>query len=291
VLGSTLIVPVEIDGEPGLGVIATGAPEVTLDSSTRKEPSWVSLRFGGKIDVKDVPAMVQDLSGISRTMNAPIKALLGINLLRHINPTFDFIAGQFVVRNFVPPPPPVATRVPVAYFKGGGMVTHSSLGKDPATAPASLLIDTSLGVPLALDEQGWKKAGVDVAKLQSVPEDPKLKQGIVPSVWLGSFRLPQLPGVLGAPIADMEKAIEADIDGVVGSKLLAAFRVTLTDGGRTLWLEDNTLAMAPTESRAATPVPAPVLATPSASPAPAGSAKSPTPKPAPPPGGRRGQAK
>jgi hypothetical protein len=292
VLGSTLIVPVEIDGEQALSVISTGSPEVILDSSTRKEPSWVSLRFGGKVEVRDVPATVQDLSGISRTMNAPIKALLGVNLLRHVNPTFDFIAGQFVVRSFAPPAPPVATKVPIAYLKGGGMVTRSGFGNEPNAAPASMLIDTSLNLAVALDEAGWKKAGVDPGKLQAMPEDPKLKQGIVPFVWLGTFRIPQIPGVLGVPIAEMEKAVEADLDGLVGSRLLAAFRVTMTDGGRTLWLEDNVLPQASTSQAEATPPPAALPAGPNISPPPAPSARTPAQKPPPShAGSRRGGAK
>jgi hypothetical protein len=289
VLGSTLIVPLEIDGEQALGIIATGSPEVTLDSSTRKEPSWVSLRFGGKVDVKDVPAMVQDLSGISRTLNAPIKALLGINLLRHINPTFDFIAGQFIVRSFVPPVPPVTTKVPIAYLKGGGMVTRSGLGTALNAPSTSMLIDTSMNLAIALDAQGWKKAGVDLGKLQPMPDDPKLKQGVVPSFCLGALCVPNVPGVLGAPIAEMEKAVEADIDGVVGSRLLAAFRVTMTDGGRTLWLEDNILPPTEPERRMEPGAPA---AAPKAPPATAGSAKTPARKPAQgSAGGRRGEAK
>jgi hypothetical protein len=119
---TTFLVPLEIDGEQALAMVATGTAEVTLDSSSRKEPSWVSLRFANRIEVKDVPAMVQDLSGISRQMNVPLKALLGVNLLRHLNVTFDYIGGQFIVRTFTPPIPPSATRVPIAYVKGGGML-------------------------------------------------------------------------------------------------------------------------------------------------------------------------
>ena len=55
---------------------------------------------------------------------------------------------------------------------------------------------------------------------------------------LGAFDIPQVPAVYGTPIAEVEKGIEVDLDGVVGSGLLAAFRVTLTDGGRAMWLED-----------------------------------------------------
>ena len=235
---TTLLVPVEVDGDPGLAMVATGTAEVTLDSAHRKEPSWVSLRFGSRMEVKDVPAMVQDLSGISRQMNVPIKALLGVNLLRHLNVTFDYIGGQFIVRKFPPPIPPSATRVPLSYVKGGGMIMRSSLSNDKSAPPASLLLDSSMAYPLALDQDGWKKAGTPIASLTPLPNDSKLKQGIVPILRLGAYDIPDVPALYGTPIAEIEKGVEMDLDGVVGSALLAAFRVTLTDGGRAMWLED-----------------------------------------------------
>ncbi|HKQ68092.1 MAG TPA: hypothetical protein VJT73_02070, partial [Polyangiaceae bacterium] len=184
---TSLLVPVEIDGEQALAMVATGTPEVTLDSSARKEPSWVSLRFGGRVEVKDVPAMVQDLSPVSRQMNAPIKALLGVNLLRHLNVTFDYVGGQFIVRSFTPPVPPSATRVPLAYIKGGGMIMKSAFSTDKAAPPVSLLLDTSVPFPLALDQEGWKKAGIDVGHMKPVDQDAKLKQGVVPLIRLGGL--------------------------------------------------------------------------------------------------------
>ena len=167
--------PVEIDGDQGL---ASWPPAPPSDARQRdaQRASWVSLRFGGRIEVKDVQAMVQDLSGISRQMNVPIKALLGVNLLRHLNVTFDYVGGQFIVRSFAPPIPPAATRVPISYIKGGGMMMRSALSMEKRAPPASLLIDSSMSFPLALDQDGWKKAGTDVAKLTAVPQDSKLKQ-------------------------------------------------------------------------------------------------------------------
>jgi hypothetical protein len=235
---TSLLVPVEIDGDPGLAMVATGTAEVTLDSANRKEPSWVSLRFGGRIEVKDVPAMVQDLSGISRQMNVPVKALLGVNLLRHLNVTFDYIGGQFIVRTFPPPIPPSATRVPISYVKGGGMIMRSAFSSDKSAPAAALLLDSSMAFPLALDQDGWKKAGIPIASLKPFLPDPKMKQGLVPLLRLGAYDIPEVPALYGTPIADIERGVEVDLDGVVGSGLLAAFRVTLTDGGRAMWLED-----------------------------------------------------
>ncbi len=231
------VVPVEIDGEPALTLVSTGFAEVVLDSTTHAEPSWISLRFGGKLEVNDVPALAQDLSGLSKQVGAPIKAVLGVNLLRHLHATIDFGGRQFVARSFSPPPPPDATRIPLFYAKGGGMLMKSNLGQ----TAASMLIDTSMALPVALDEAGWKKAGVDVKDLKLVADDPekKLREGTIPLLKVGSYEISQVPGYFNDQVKQVETKLAFNIDGMVGNGLLAYYRMTLGDGGRILWLEDN----------------------------------------------------
>src|SRR6202034_2385218 len=77
--GPALVVPCELEGEQVLAMIATATGEVVMGS--RKEAAWVNLRFAARVEVKDVPALTQDLSGLSRQMGAPIKLLIGVNLL------------------------------------------------------------------------------------------------------------------------------------------------------------------------------------------------------------------
>ncbi|MBX3183695.1 MAG: hypothetical protein KIT72_06195 [Polyangiaceae bacterium] len=246
----SLIIPVEVNGEEGLGLVHTGYAETVIDGSG--DPAWISLRFGdtrqpdaSHLEVKDVPAITKDLSGLSRQMNAPIKVLLGVNLLRHIHPTFDFEGGQFVVRSFEPPPPPAATTVRVAYVRGGGMVMRSALGREASSPHAALFVDTSMNFPFAFAETGWKKAGVTLASLQAVPGAPQLKRGVIPFMQLGAFALPNVEAVhLAEPPTDLEM----QIDGTIGAPLFAAFRITLHDGGRALWLEDHPARMAPPEA-------------------------------------------
>lgn len=239
-VGATVfVVPVELDGEPVLGLVATGTPEVLVDSGGGRQPSWVSLRFGERVEVKDVPALTMDLTGISRQLNAPIKVLLGVNLLRHIHPTIDFGGSQFVVRTFDPPPPPRATTIHLGYIRGGGMVLRTTFGTNRESG-VSLLVDTAMPFPVALDDGGWQKAGVSKSSLQAMP-DGGLKHGVVPRLVLGAFDIPKVPAISGAPLDEFEKALDVNLDGKVGSGLLGAFRVTLADGGRTLWLEDTTM--------------------------------------------------
>jgi hypothetical protein len=231
-----MVIPVEIDGEQALAMVATGKGEVVLDSSTRKEPSWVSMRFGERIEVRDVPALVEDLSGISKELNAPIKALIGVNLLRRLNITFDWQGEQFIVRSKEPAPPPKATRVSLAYALGGAMVARVALKSDgPTLMP--MLINTMLPFPIALDEVGWKAAGVELSSLQTVA-GASVKSGRLGTVKLGAFDVPDVPGFYGPSFTEIQAATGMDVHGAVGSGLLAAFRCTLTDGGRAMWIED-----------------------------------------------------
>jgi len=262
---SALLVPLELDGEPVLGLISTGTAEVMIDSSGGRDASWVALRFGGRLEVNDVPALTQDLSGLSRELGAPIKVLLGASLLRHLNVTFDFFGSQFVVRSFTPPPPPTATTVKLHYVRGGGMVLRARFGREQSSPAAAMMVDTSMQFPLLLDDGGWKKAGVAFSALTLVEGSKDLRHGVVPTLQLGAFEIPQVPGVYGKELGKFEQGLGVNLDGVVGSRLLAAFRATLTDGGRTLWLEDAPAPLPdagdpgvapPTEQPAAAPPPA-----------------------------------
>ena len=233
----TLIVPLELNGEPVLALVSTGTPEVVIDSAQQK-PTWVSLRFGRRLEVKDVPALSRDLGALSRRVGAPIKLLLGVNLLRRMNVTFDFYASQFVVRSFSPPPPPEATSVDVSYIKGGGMVMQSKLGVDASATAAAFLIDTGVVFPLAMTDSGWKKSGLDPKTFAAVPGEATLKQAQVPRMTLGAFELPHVPAVSGLPLENLEQGGGVHLDGVIGAALMAEFRVSLVDSGRTLWLEE-----------------------------------------------------
>lgn len=234
---TAMIVPLEINGEQSLALIATDSSETVIDSPSR-ESAWVSLRFGETIEVSDVPVLGRDLSGIKRELGAPIKMLIGVNLLRHLRPTVDFAGRQFVVRTFDPPAPPEATTLHPIYYRGGALTLSVSYGADPTSPSGSLLMHTSMNYPIALDGPGWEKSGLDPKTFPPIPGAAGLKEGRLPFLRLGAFDMPGVPGVLGAPIAEVEKATRADLDGFAGSGLFATFRLTLADGGRTLWVED-----------------------------------------------------
>ena len=117
------------------------------------------------------------------------------------------------------------------------MVLRGALRPEKDAPLAALMIDTSVTYPLALDAGGWKKAGIPASKLDPVPNSSTLKQAVVPMVRMGAFEVAQVLGVTGAPMGDLEKSLDVDLDGLLGSGLLAAFRVTLVDEGRTMWLE------------------------------------------------------
>ena len=118
------------------------------------------------------------------------------------------------------------------------MVLPGFMGTEESAPAASLLMNTSLPYPIALDQGGWEKAGQDTAQFAAMPGAGGLTHSMLPMLRLGAFEIPNIPGVLGAPVADLEKAVRVDLDGFAGSGLFATFRMTFADGGRTLWLED-----------------------------------------------------
>lgn len=243
--GPALIVPCELEGERILAIVATNMGELMIDASTRKEPAWVNLRFGDRLEVKDVPALTTDLSNISRQLGAPIKALLGVNALRHMHVTFDRRASQFVVRKADPPPPPDASKVPLFYVRGGGMMMRGAVSsKDEGNAV--LFVDSSAFYPLALDDQLLQRSGANLSSFQSAPgAPPNWKLGMLPYFRIGQLDLSaaQVPAMQGAPLGEIKSNFDVDLGGVVGAGLLAAFRVTMGEDGRWLWLEMDPAVM------------------------------------------------
>jgi hypothetical protein len=278
-LGAANVVPCELDGERILALVATGSSELLLDASSRREPAWVDLRFD-RLEVKDVPALVQDLSPMARQLGVPIKALLGAQLLRHAHVTFDRRGDQFVARRQDPTPPPDASRVPLYYLRGGGMLLRATVtARDDD--PVALLVDSSRPFPLLLQDGAWQKAGVDVKSLVAVPESQgNLKRGLVPMLRVGGFDLAKTPAIEGADMGELTAGLDVDLGGIMGADLLAFFRVTFADEGRFMWIEPDPTLVGPEEPArrprsAPAPAPAPAPAVP---PSPAASTVAPPAK-------------
>jgi hypothetical protein len=261
-LGAANVVPCELDGERILALVATGTSEVLLDTNSRHEAAWVNLRFD-RLEVKDVPALVQDLSAVTRQLGVPIKALIGAQLLRHAHATVDRRGDQFVVRQQEAPAPPDASRVPLYYLRGGGMVLRATVtARDDAPIP--LLVDSSRPFPLFLQDAAWQKAGVDVRTLEAVPDAPGVKHGMVPMFRVGGFDLAKMPAIAGGDFSEMANAVDVDLAGVVGADLLAFFRITFADEGRFMWLEPDPTLLGPASQPGTAPSGPPVSQTPPA---------------------------
>ena len=248
-LGAANVVPCELDGERILALVATGSSEVLLDSNSRHDAAWVDMKFD-RVEIKDVPALAQDLSSVGRQLGVPIKALIGAQLLRHAHVTFDRRGDQFVVRRLDASPPPDASRVPLYYLRGGGMLLRATVtAKDESPIP--LLVDSSRPFPLFLQDAAWKKAGVDLQSLVPLPDSPAIKRGMVPVFRVGGFDLSKMPAIEGGDFSDLTNGLDVDLGGVVGADLLAFFRVTFADGGRFMWIEPDPTLLGPDQAQPA----------------------------------------
>ncbi len=251
-LGSANVVPCELDGERILALVGTGSSELLLDSNSRREAAWVSLRFD-RIEVKDVPALVEDLSPLSRQLGVPIKAVLGGQFLRHAHATIDRRGDQFVIRRQDATPPPDANRVPLFYVRGGGMTLRATVAATD-TNPIPLLVDSARLFPLLLQDDGWKRAGVDVNSLAAMPDDPHTKRGVVPMFRIGGFDLAKMPAIQGADLGPLTSGSDVNLDGIVGADLLAFFRITFADDGRFMWVEPDPTLLGPDASPSPKPL-------------------------------------
>lgn len=264
--GPAMVVPCELEGERILALVATGMGEVMIDASSRKEPAWVNLKFGDSLEVKDVPALTYDLAPLSRQFGAPIKALLGVGFLRKVHATFDRRGSQFVIRKAEATPPPEAATLPVVYVRGGGMVVRADVAPK-ADGRALFFVDSAALYPAALDDATFKRAGADLTKFHPEPgAPPSWKTGPLPVLRVAGLDLPDVPSVQGIPLAEYRQNLGYSVDGILGSGLLMAFRVTFAEGGRSLWMEPDPQM---TQSPAAAGVtPASDLPPPGAPPAP-----------------------
>jgi hypothetical protein len=283
-LGYALMVPCEIDGQATIALAVTGVPEVVLDTKGRSKPGWVSVKFGSgdrTMEFRDVPAMVQDLSSFTQQQAVPIGALLGVNFLRRMHLTFDRRADQFVIRREEPPVPPSVTKVPVSYVKAGGMVVRGTLKKE-FEINSGLWINTGEPWTLALPDPTWKKIGVDVKTLATYAG---LQHGKLNDVRVGGLDLGPVESIAGITGVDEKlKQLDVDVMGAMGVGFLTAMRVTLADGGRSLWLEtdDDTSAVLAPSVPTSSPKPAATAPAPSSS-TPAPKSSAPAPKSSAPP--------
>jgi hypothetical protein len=143
--------------------------------------------------------------------------------------------------------------VEISYIKGGGMVLRSRFGTDAKAPAATFLVDTGVLFPVAVSDNGWKKAGVDPSTFEAVQGEPTLKQGRLPHLTIGSFDLPRVPAMSGLPLDELEQSGGIQLDGVIGAALMAEFRASLVDDGRTLWLEEMPMPEPPPEPVSSAP--------------------------------------
>ncbi len=248
-----LMVPCEIDGQSVLALIDTGVPEVVLDKATHTNPAWVTIKFANAdrtFEVRDVPTLIDDLSGYTQQNQVPIRAILGVNLLRRLHLTFDRRADQLVLRHDDPPPPPVYSRADVLYVRGGGMTVRSTARKE-FELTSSLWLDSGAVWPVAFVDETWRKLGVDVARM---PLSGEVKFERLLDFRVGALDLGPAIAVAGAPqLEEKLKQIDVDVIGGVGMGFLSGLRVTVADQGRALWLETDEGTSAVINPQAMTP--------------------------------------
>ena len=174
------------------------------------------------IEVKDVPALIAGPERpVAGSSARPIKALLGVNLLRHIHVTFDRRGDQFVVRKHEPAPPPQASRVPLWYVRGGGMMLRAGVERDRRTKSRPCSSTRRRSSPLSLDDAVWKTGGRRPRRSSSRPlASPNLRGGMVPHAQVRRASTCRRSRRSKVPRRPTSIGVNTDLGGVLGAGLL-----------------------------------------------------------------------
>ena len=245
------VVPCELDGERILALVATGSSEVLVDSNSRHEPSWVEpavrpRRGEGRAGPRAGPVAPRPGSSASPSRRSSARSCSATP-----TPPSTVAATSSSSAGRTRTPPPEASRVPLYYLRGGGMILRATVtAKDDDARPAAGRQLAPLPAAPAGHARGRRRAST-CTSLVPLPDDPTIKRGMVPMFRVGGFDLAKMPAIEGVDLHELTAGLDIDLGGVVGADLLAFFRVTFADDGRFMWIEPDPTLLGPDRSHPA----------------------------------------
>jgi len=246
-------------GSPGLLIDRQAATQngVTLLEGQRSAP-WDGARVVvrnatvrqldiGDVRLEGLPAGVLSLHRLSLEVNpraTPIAGVIGLDVLRRFDVTFDYRRRRLGLAPLGSTPATLGTRVPYAVWGEADLTVWGSIqgGRPMAMVVATGLAGAGVGAPeVVFEELGLKSGGVSKAVqsmgtfLNGRPWSPVR----VPSLTLGSVAFERLAGWSGAmePIEMWRHGVRRD--ALLGPGVLLKRRVTFDWTRREIAFEDG----------------------------------------------------
>lgn len=232
-------IPVAADGVPVHMLVDTGAFTTVLDRTVARRlriegPAGVvgQLDLEG-IAVHDVPVVVRDLSGLSRSLGGPVTGVLGMQLLARLHATIDYPSGWLLLRADTPDVQPGAgTRLP--YFMVDGQYLTVRGRADDADEGA-YLVSGGGTFAIALSDEGLRAAGRDPGRLSR--EGDGFARYALGRLRLGNLEISDIPAVHFVFPERLSTETGVHFQGALSHAFLAQWRVTFDSAARTVVLE------------------------------------------------------
>jgi len=199
------------------------------------------------IEFTNVPASVLSLAKLSLEVNlqsAPIAGVIGMEVLRHFDVTFDYRKRAFELNPHGTAAKLQATRVPFELWGEDELTVWGSIngGRHLAMTLATGLPGGGFGAPdVVFEEHGLKSGGVSkmVAGAGSWLQGRPWAQVNVPALSVGNIAYDRVPGWAGAmePVEMWRHGVRRD--GLLGPGILLKRRVTIDWTRRDLVFESE----------------------------------------------------
>ena len=230
-----LNLPTRSAGRRSVGVTASDTEMATTTGAT--------LEIDGLVPFSPPLMYVISVQGNAGALGHQIDGVLGTDVLRRYQVTFDYAAGRVSVRPGVPAAGPIQpASIPVT-LTGNMLVAPATITlPDRSSLAARLLLDTgsngavTLTTPFVrrhtLPERFQTRELTATVGISGVAFSPVV---VLPSVAFGDATMPDVRAALSTATSGL--AASTDFDGIIGAASLRRFVVTVDYPGRRLILD------------------------------------------------------
>ena len=216
-LGAANVVPCELDGERILALVATGPSEVLIDTNSRHEPRGsTSASTASRSRTCRRSCRTCRPSPGSSACPSRRSSARSCCATRTRRSTAAAISSSCAVRTRRPPPD--ASRVPLYYLRGGGMMLRATVTakRGRPDPPAGRQLAPVPAAPAGRRvEEGRHRRRI----ARPLPDDPDIKRGMVPMFRMGGFDLAKMPGHRGRwTFTSCTSGIDIDLGGRRGGR-------------------------------------------------------------------------
>lgn len=235
-------VPAIADGAMTRMLVDTGAFETVVDRTIASRLGFeaghgviASLALGSLV-VRNVPAVSRDLSGLGRSLGAPVTGVVGMRLLALLHATIDYPSGWLVLGTQGPDLRPAGDGVRVPYWLVDGQFLTVRARADEAPEGA-YLVSGGGTFAVALSDEGLRSTGRRPEGLER--EADGFARYALSKLRVGRLEVSEVPAIHFVFPERLVAETGVHYAGVLSHAFLAQWRVSVDSDHRALVFEQG----------------------------------------------------